>query len=107
RCAMNRVRRGPFGMLMNEVNSMQEEFARLFGRVSPYAAAVVAPSAPPLNVWEDEQALYVEADLPGIDLEKLDVTVTEGNQLAIRGERAAPTIQGSTWVRQERPTGEF
>jgi len=104
---MNRIRRGPFGALMNEVTSMQEEFARLFGRVSPYAAAVVAPAGPPLNVWEDEQALYVEADLPGIDPAKLDVTVTEGNQLTIRGGRSAPDIQGATWVRQERPTGEF
>jgi HSP20 family protein len=104
---MNRVRRGPFGALMNEVNTMQEEFARLFGRVSPFAASVVAPAGPPLNVWEDEHALYVEADLPGIDPAKLDVTVTEGNQLTVRGERAAPDIQGATWVRQERPTGEF
>jgi len=104
---MNRVRRGPFGALMNEVNTMQEEFARLFGRVSPMAAAVVAPSGPHLNVWEDENALFVEADLPGVDPEKLDVTMTEGTQLAIRGERRAPTIQGATWVRQERATGEF
>ena len=37
----------------------------------------------------------------------LDVTVTEGNQLTIQGERAAPDIQGAVWVRQERPAGRF
>jgi HSP20 family protein len=104
---MNRVRRGPFGALLNEVNTMQEDLARLFNRVSPLAAQVVSPSGPHLNVWEDEHALYVEVDLPGVDPAKIDVTVTEGNQLAIRGERPAPEIAGSTWVRQERPSGEF
>jgi len=66
----------------------------------------VAPG-PHLNVWEDEQALYVEADLPGVDPAKIDVTVTEGNQLTIRGARTAPELAGATWVRQERPSGEF
>lgn len=102
---MNRVRRNPFNALFNEVNSVQEEFTRLFHRLAPGAGHVVA--GPLLNLWEDEQALYAEVDLPGIDPAKLDVTVTEGNQLTIQGERAAPEIQGSVWVRQERPTGQF
>jgi HSP20 family protein len=94
--------------LFNEVNSMQEEFARLFGRVSPFVAgAAPTASSPPLNVWEDEHALYVEADLPGLDPAGLDVTVTEGNQLTIQGARPAPEITGATWVRQERPAGQF
>lgn len=97
---MNRVARGPFGALLNEV----DEVARLFNRVSPFAAAPVGPH---LNVWEDDQAIYVEADLPGVDAAKIDVTVTEGNHLTIRGERAAPEIAGATWVRQERAGGEF
>jgi len=104
---MNRLRRNPFGLLVNEVNAVQEEFARLFGRVSPFATASTAVAGPLLNVWEDDQALYVEADLPGIDPAKLDVTVTEGNQLTLQGERAAPEVKGAAWVRQERPSGSF
>jgi HSP20 family protein len=105
---MNRIRRGPFGTLLQEVNTMQEDLARLFHRVSPFAAgATAAPVGPHLNVWEDEQALFVEADLPGVDPTKIDVTVTEGNRLTIRGERTAPEIAGATWVRQERPGGEY
>jgi HSP20 family protein len=105
---MNRVRRNPLGALFSEVNTMQEEFARLFGRMAPFAGTpAAATAAAPVNVWEDDQALYVEADLPGVDPAKLDVTVTEGNQLLIQGERAAPEIPGATWVRQERPVGQF
>ncbi|HEX4609326.1 MAG TPA: Hsp20/alpha crystallin family protein [Urbifossiella sp.] len=101
---MNRVR-NPFNALFNEVNTVQEEFSRLFGRANPFVAH--APVGPPLNVWEDDQALYVEADVPGLDPAAFDVTVTEGNQLTIQGERAAPDIKGAVWVRQERPTGRF
>ena len=101
---MNRVR-NPFNALFNEVNSVQEEVARLFNRVSPFGTT--PPAGPPLNVWEDEQALYVEADLPGLDPTGIDVTVTEGNQLTIQGDRAAPDVAGAVWVRQERPTGRF
>ena len=103
---MNRVR-NPFNALFNDVASVQDEVARLFGRVNPFAAAAAAPAGPPLNVWEDDHALYVEADLPGLDPAALDVTVTEGNQLTIQGERPTPDIQGAVWVRQERPAGRF
>jgi len=102
---MNRVRRNPFGVLFGEMDAMQDEFARLFGRLSATPAA--AGAVPLLNVWEDEHGLYAEADLPGIDPAKLDVTVTEGNQLTIQGERKAPEVKGTAWVRQERPAGRF
>jgi HSP20 family protein len=89
------------------MNTMQEEFARLFGRCSPLGVATPVAATPLLNVWEDDQALFVEADLPDIDPAKLDITVTEGNQLTIAGERKPRDTKGAVWVRQERPTGEF
>jgi HSP20 family protein len=101
---MNRVYRGPFGALLEEVGTVQGEVARLFNRVAPYVAASAGPQ---LNIREDDQAIYVEVDLPGVDPAKIDVTVTEGNQLAVRAERSIPEVPGATWVRQERPSGEF
>lgn len=98
---MRAFRRDPFGELLSEFNRVQGEFDRLFGG-RPAAAA-----APLVNVWTDEHAVYAEADLPAVDPAKLDVFVTEGNQLTIQGERAAPEVSGSVWVRQERPTGTF
>lgn len=100
---MHRVR-NPFGVLWHEVNVVQDEFSRMFNR-SGHAVPTNVPLL--LNVWEDEQALFVEADLPGVDAAKLEITVTEGNQLSIQGERAAPEIAGASWVRQERPVGKF
>ena len=59
------------------------------------------------EVWEDENAVYAEADLPGLDPSKIEVTVNEGNQLTVQGERPATEIPGAVWVRQERPFGKF
>jgi HSP20 family protein len=85
--------------LMTEVNRVSDEVNRLFGRH--------AVGGPLMNVWSDDQNVYVEADLPAIDPEKLDVSVAEGNQLTVSGERFAPEVPGAVWVRQERPAGKF
>jgi len=94
-------RRHPLGTLWREFNQVQDEFAKWFGQ------SVAAPASPVLNVWEDENAVFAEVDLPGIDPAKLEITVTEGNQLTVQGERVAPTISGVSWIHQERPFGKF
>src|SRR3712207_2959814 len=94
-------RRDPFGELVSEFNRVSDEFNRLFG-LRP-----VAGTGLPLNLWADDSNLYAEFDLPAVDPAGLEVTVTEGNQLTIQGERAAPEVQGAVWVRQERPFGKF
>ena len=93
--------RNPLGTLWQEFNQVQDEFTKWLGH------AARGPASPAVSVWEDEQAIYAEADLPGVDPAKLEVTVTEGNQLTIQGERFAPEITGAVWVRQERPFGKF
>jgi len=94
-------RRNPLGTLWREFNQVQDEFAKWFGPSATHSAD------PAMNVWEDENAVFAEVDLPGIDPAKLDITVTEGNQLTVQGERIAPTIDGVSWIRQERPHGKF
>jgi HSP20 family protein len=98
---MTTNRRHPFGALWQEFNQVQDEFAKWLGRASGGGAA------PQLSVWEDDNAVYAEADLPGIDPAKLEVTVTEGNQLSVQGERPQPEVPGAVWLRQERPFGKF
>jgi len=99
---MPTFRRDPFGEMVTEFNRVQDEFNRLFGLRAPAAAGVL-----PLNLWADEHNVYAEADLPAVDPEKVEVFVTEGNQLTVQGERAAPAVDGAVWVRQERPVGRF
>jgi HSP20 family protein len=94
-------RQHPLGTLWHEFNQVQDEFTKWFGRT------VGNPTDPLLNVWEDENAVYAEIDLPGIDPAKLEITIAEGNQLTVQGERIPPTIPGVAWIRQERPFGKF
>ena len=102
---MTRTRRHPFGVLLNEVTSVGDEFAAMFGRLGQGQAQ---PAGFPVNVWQDENAVYVEGDLPGVDRATLDVTVTGGDTLTIRAERPAATpAEGVSWLRRERATGKF
>lgn len=43
-----------------------------------------APIAPPVDIFEDGEAITLEADMPGVSKERLNVRV-EGNSLLIEG----------------------
>lgn len=99
----------PFGPLWTNVHQLQTEMNRLFDRWSgdggrPWSAATAFPA---VNVWEDAEAAYVEAELPGLDLKDLEIYVTGGNQLTIKGERKRQELEKAVWHRQERGTGNF
>lgn len=97
--------RVPFGDLWSEMGRVHDELTRLFGRRN--GERILAPAGPAINIWEDEQNVFAEADLPGIDPAKLEVTVNEGDQLTIQGERQVAAPKGAVWHRQERGFGQF
>lgn len=61
---------------------------------------------PPLNAWEDDGAIYVEAELPGFKAEDLDISLS-GRELTIRGTRQIELPEGAEAVMSERPSGRF
>lgn len=58
---------------------------------------------PPLNLSNDEANIYVRAEVPGMGIEDVELTLTD-KTLVIKGERAAPE---GKYFRQERPKGVF
>jgi HSP20 family protein len=84
----------------------RDEMNRLFESFGGEGPAL-ATSYPPLNVWEDDANVYAEAELPGMDLSDLEIYVTGGNQLTIKGERKPPQVDKAIWHRQERGFGSF
>lgn len=58
---------------------------------------------PPLNISEDVDAIYVRCEIPGVNMEDIDLTFTDST-LVIKGERK---IEKGKYFRQERPTGNF
>lgn len=61
---------------------------------------------PPVNVWEDENNLYVEAELPGFSMNDVNVEM-EGDELTIHATREETIAEGTTVRRRERRYGEF
>lgn len=98
----------PMSSMWTEMNRLQEEMDRLFGRLGWNGPRRFAQLAyPALNMWEDDNNLYVEAELPGFELSDIEITVTGDNQLSLRGERKQPELENATWHRQERGYGSF
>jgi HSP20 family protein len=58
---------------------------------------------PPVNLSEDDANVYVQAAIPGMAMENMDLTLTDGS-LVMRGKRES---EKGDYFRQERPTGSF
>lgn len=67
----------------------------------------VPPAFPPVNVWEDEEGFYLEAELPGMTREQLHISVTHRNHLTIQGELPVAEVEKGRYHRRERGFGRF
>jgi HSP20 family protein len=61
---------------------------------------------PAVDVFEDEDAVTVNLDLPGVDRETIDIQVTS-EELVITGERKWVAPEKGGCVHSERPHGQF
>jgi HSP20 family protein len=95
--------RHPFHQLRNEVDRL------LTGFLGPAADGLlpgVFRGQPPVNVWEQDDALKVELELPGVKNEQIEVSVA-GDDLSIKVTRPDVDQDGVTYHRRERPVGSF
>jgi HSP20 family protein len=98
----------PWGPVWPEMNRLQEETEHGLGRLVMNDPRRFAHCVyPPLNLWEDDNNLYVEAELPELELTDLEIFVKGDNQLSIKGERKQPERENGTWHRRERGYGGF
>ncbi|MFT5524896.1 MAG: HSP20 family protein [Pirellulaceae bacterium] len=90
----------PASNVQRQFNRLHDQMDRVFGQVRQSAY-------PPLNVWADSDGFYVEAELPGVDADSLNVTVSDGKNLTISGTRSKPEYGKESYHRRERGFGEF
>ena len=92
-----------FSDVMPEMLHLQREMNRLFsnvGRKSPQ-------DYPAVNIWEKDGNAVVTAELPGIDPDKMDISVS-GDTVTIAGAALQEAFTGGeTYLRQERGIGNF
>ena len=74
--------------------------------VAGAARMVSGRGFPAVNVWEDSENLFVEAEVPGLKAENLDITVV-GDELTIKGERPEEFETQAAFHRRERGVGSF
>lgn len=101
--------------LLREMNQIQRDMNAVlqnfgWGRLSGpgFETGLALRDWPRINLREDADHIYVEALLPGVDPEKLDMNVL-GNTLTLAGERTGfeGEKNGRTWHRRERGAGRF
>jgi HSP20 family protein len=100
-----RPRWQPYQHLWNQLAQFQGEMNRLFDRWTGHGPAEA--TFPPVNAWEENDQLFVAVEVPGVDLKDLEIYVSGGNQLTIKGERKPQAPEKGVWHRQERQFGNF
>lgn len=105
-------------MMLQRINEvypsqrLREEMDQLFegffgnGRLRVSVPALGRQAFPSFNVWEDDKNFFAEAEVPGLKMEELAVSVM-GNELAVEGERKDAELEGVTYHRRERGVGSF
>lgn len=100
----------------HELDVLRRELERAlhseFARPSiPFSVAFLpgrsARAYPLTNIAEDRDNVYIEALAPGLDPEKLEITVL-GNTITIAGEKPGPAgVSADAFHRCERSAGRF
>jgi HSP20 family protein len=99
--------------LFRELETLRREMNSIFGGVTPEQDASVAflPGIgtrryPRVNLSEDTDNFYIDALIPGVEPDSLDINLT-GRSLTLSGERLIEEPEGARWQRQERGRGKF
>lgn len=94
-----------------EMLSLRDAMDRLLGEsfIRPRAAldTFFGGQAPALDMHETDDQVVVEASIPGVKLEEIDIQVT-GNVLTIKGERKEEkTEEKANYIYREQAFGSF
>ena len=86
-----------------EINELFDPFLSVFGFESAHEEGF-----PTMDVFENSDYLYIEAELPGIDRSRVTISIVEG-ALVIEGEKSGDRIEGETgrYICIERSFGKF
>jgi HSP20 family protein len=90
----------PFQQLRSEMDRLLNGFlgAATNGGTSRHQPAV--------NLWDENDALMVELEIPGVKSDQIDISVA-GLDLTIKIQRPDVAEDGVAYHRRERPVGDF
>ncbi len=91
----------PMGATLNRLDSLFDQFLGEDGGSA--RSSGVRPTAP-VSMWQDEDNLYIEAELPGVDEKDVEATIHEG-VLVIKASR--DPVEGRAYLYNGRGFGRF
>jgi HSP20 family protein len=90
-----------------EFEQMQRQMNRFFDEFSQGNRLAVAPSFPAMNAWRNEEGVVITAELPGVNIEDIDISVV-GDTLTLSGARQSEKpAENVKYHRRERGYGKF
>jgi HSP20 family protein len=99
------LRRRYIPSMWDEMDRLQREMNRLFDHYD--RPELPLAGYPAVNVWMNDEAAVITAELPGVDVKDLDISVV-GETVTLSGERNRDDLPKEvTYHRQERGIGKF
>ena len=98
----------PFYALQREMNSLFDDFFQGFD-AGPHGFYTSGPAGftPSVDVKENEKEFIIKAELPGVEENEIEVTVTD-NAVTIKGEKKEEKEdEGKNYYYMERSYGSF
>jgi len=95
--------------LRQEMNQLFDDFFQRPFEMSPFRgeSSLAGDFIPQMDVTETDKEIKISAELPGMEAEDIDISMT-GNRLTLKGEkREEKEEKGERFYRSERSYGSF
>ncbi len=101
------VRWDPFKDLIELHEKMNKLFEETLSRTRGEREVIEGTWYPPVDIYETDNELVLKAELPGVDIKDIEITVEDGI-LTIKGERKfEEEVKRENYHRIERAYGRF
>lgn len=93
-----------YGTVWDEMDRLRREMDSVF---APFSRTAGTAEFPTVNVWTNEDEALLTAELPGVDVKDIEVTV-KNDTVTLRGSREMEELkEGEMYIRRERGAGSF
>lgn len=96
--------------IFDDLESLNADFSKPmpeWGLQQPPESGPRKDSFPPMNVWAGKDGMVIDAELPGVELQAVQISV-KNDELTVSGKvEGLEATEEVTILRHERPSGEF